>query len=162
MNLKRRIGELSRQTADLLANQACRLVTVESCTGGGIGYFCTAEPGASVWYRGGYITYDNEEKIRLGVPSPLLEKYGAVSTECAEAMADAAFVKHPECHILAVTGIAGPEGGSSQKPVGTVYFCWLNPFRKKNAHHVFSGDRETVRLQAIAYALEGLIRLMKE
>lgn len=157
------IKALTQQTAELLMKGSARLVTVESCTGGGLGYFCTAAAGASAWYQGGYITYQNEEKIALGVPVETLEKYGAVSVECAEAMASAALVKHPrDTYALAVTGIAGPEGGTPQKPVGTVCFSWLNSSRKKSSRCVFSGNREAVRSQAIIYALQGLIDLMEQ
>ena len=157
------IKALTRQVGSLLVKQSARLITVESCTGGGIGYFCTAEPGASAWYQGGYVTYHNEEKIRLGVSAALIKRYGAVSLECAEALATAALAKHPQnTYILTVTGIAGPTGGTKQKPIGTVFFCWLAASRKKSAHCVFSGNRESIRIQAVIYALGGLIDLVEQ
>ena len=151
------VEELTRQIAKLLTTSASRLVTIESCTGGGVGYFCTSLPGASSWYQGGYITYQNEEKIKLGVPPDIIKRYGAVSIECAAAMAEAALKKHSQHYILSVTGIAGPEGGSAEKPVGVVCFGWIGKGRKKTALCQFSGNREAIRLQSIVYALKGLI-----
>lgn len=157
----KQIKPLITQLAKMLRSKDAYLVTVESCTGGGLGYYCTAEPGASLWYQCGYITYHNEDKISLGVPSSTIEKYGAISTECAEAMAMAAATRHSKHHYIStITGIAGPEGGSRAKPIGTVCFGWQGMEGNRTAIFYFNGDREAIRLQAILYSLKGLISLL--
>jgi len=157
------IKPLVGQVAKALSSKKASLVTVESCTGGGLGYYCTAEPGASLWYQCGYITYHNEDKISLGVPSSTIEKHGAVSLECAEAMAIAAATRHNKGHYIStITGIAGPEGGGRAKPIGTVCFGWHGVEGNRTAICYFNGNREAIRLQAIIYSLKGLISLLNQ
>lgn len=157
------IKPLITRIAKELHSRNARLVTVESCTGGGLGYYCTSEPGASLWYQCGYITYHNEDKVNLGVPAAIIEKHGAVSLECAEAMAAAAATRHNKYHyILTITGIAGPTGGTRHKPVGTVCFGWQAAEEIKTALRHFHGNREAIRSQAIIYSLQGLISLLSQ
>ena len=153
----RRIEEWTERAAKLLKANASHLVTIESCTGGGLGYFCTSRPGASSWYQCGYIPYQDEEKIALGVSPAILRKHGAVSAECAAAMAAAALKRHQGRYILSVTGIAGPAGGSAEKPVGVVYFGWAGCGCERISHRQFGGTREAIRLQSIMCGLQGLV-----
>ncbi len=140
----------------ILKNMDMTLSTAESCTGGLIAKRITDVPGSSAVFDRGFITYSNQAKIdMLGVPADLLEKHGAVSWQTAEAMAQGA-LKNARSHVaVSCTGIAGPDGGSEEKPVGTVYIGvassdgYLNHF-----HHVFQGDRDAVRLQTAQQAIE--------
>lgn len=145
--------------AELMVAHDFLLATAESCTGGGIGYELTAIAGSSHWFDRGFITYSNEAKQEsLGVSSQILEQFGAVSEECAAAMAEGA-LEHSRADIaVSVTGIAGPGGGSSDKPVGTVCFAWsLRKQAPRTARVVFEGDRQSVRKQTILMALQGLL-----
>ncbi len=130
------------------------IVTVESCTGGLIGAAITAEPGTSAFFHGGFITYANDAKIALGVDKALIEKHGAVSREVALDMARAGKGNADFC--IAVTGIAGPDGWTSAKPVGTVWIAINNDARKFH----FEGNRNAVRSQSVQTALEWLVTLL--
>ena len=160
------ITPLIKQVAELLKSNNLHLISVESCTGGGVGYYCTSLSGASDWYECGYITYHNSDKERLGVPQDILDKYGAVSEQCVIGMAEAA-LNRVESHSdknycsLAISGIAGPEGGSKEKPVGSVCFAWAaRHLEFSYASKLFKGNREEIRQQSIVYALEGLIQFL--
>lgn len=148
------------QLADLMVQQKLSLVAAESCTGGWIAKCCTDLPGSSAWFERGFVTYSNESKQSLlGVSIDTLAQYGAVSAQTAEAMASGA-LRHSLADIsVAVTGIAGPDGGSAEKPVGTVWFAWARKDRsvQSECHH-FDGDREYIRRQAVQTALEGIIK----
>ncbi|MAZ44506.1 MAG: damage-inducible protein CinA [Legionellales bacterium] len=138
------------------------VVTAESCTGGGIGYHLTQLPGSSAWFDRGFITYSNASKIDcLDVPMDILEAHGAVSQTVAISMANGA-LKHSNATLsVAVTGVAGPNGGSVDKPVGTVWIAWGAKEREAQAKcFLFKGNREAIRHQTIQSAVEGLIRLM--
>ena len=155
--MKALINELAVQ----LVNRGICLGTAESCTGGWIGQELTSVPGSSRWYEGGVICYSNDIKRGvLQVPDLLLRRHGAVSEQVAMAMADGA------CKVLntdvsvAVTGIAGPDGGSEEKPVGTVWLAWSVDGKTTADDFLFSGDRYQIREQAVFKALEGLLRLM--
>jgi len=142
-----------------LKKRQWKLVTAESCTGGGLSYFLTMLPGSSDWFERGWVTYSNASKEEeLGVRRETLEQFGAVSAETAREMASGAIKNSPAQISLAITGIAGPDGGTPQKPVGTVWFGWqvgeAEPQAKKM---LFSGDREKIREQAIKMALEVLL-----
>jgi nicotinamide-nucleotide amidase len=140
---------------------AIRLATAESCTGGLVGARLTDAPGASDVYAGGVIAYSNEVKERrLGVPPEVLERHGAVSAETAEAMAAGARAALGSDAAIAVTGVAGPEGGTSEKPVGLVYVSVLAPGGESTERFLFSGDREAVRARATAQSLHSLRRLL--
>ena len=138
-----------------------RLATAESCTGGLVGARLTDAAGASDVYVGGVIAYSNEVKERrLGVPADVLARHGAVSAEAAQAMAEGARDALDADAAIAVTGIAGPEGGTPEKPVGLVFISVLVPGRAETERFVFSGDREAVRARATAQSLHALRRLL--
>lgn len=134
--------------------QGKTLATAESCTGGGIGAALTAISGSSAVYKGGIISYTNEIKENLlGVPAEVLEKYGAVSEPVAQAMAEGARSRLQTDIAVSVTGLAGPGGDEYGNPVGTVFIGYADDSRSYAKEYHFSGDRETVRQQAIQMAL---------
>lgn len=156
--------ELLKLAADLgaaLKSRDWMLALAESCTGGWAAQTVTAIAGSSAWFDRGFITYSNAAKQEmLGVTSFTLETYGAVSEHTALEMALGA-LKHSHANIAAsITGIAGPDGGSAEKPVGTVCLAWATPagLVKSTLLH-FSGNREQVRQQSVKAALEGLLQL---
>ncbi|MDR4516834.1 MAG: CinA family protein [Nitrosomonas sp.] len=151
------MGERLRQRGVLMA-------TAESCTGGWLGQAVTAIAGSSVWYDRGFITYSNLSKNEmLGVSMTTLEKYGAVSEVTAQEMAFGAQKNSHAQVSVAITGIAGPTGGTELKPVGTVCFAWMLKEGLLNSETCFfSGDRESVRRQAVMKALQGLLKLLDE
>lgn len=134
------------------------LATAESCTGGMIAAACTDLAGASDWFERGFVTYSNAAKTEmLGVPSALIEQEGAVSEAVARAMADGALA-HSQAHVsLAVTGVAGPTGGSDAKPVGTVWFAWCVGGETHSEMQHFPGDRAAIRAATLRYALQRLL-----
>jgi nicotinamide-nucleotide amidase len=155
--------------ADLIAlseavSAACRqhrllLVTAESCTGGWVAQVITHTAGSSAWFERGFVTYSNAAKIEmLGVRETTLAEHGAVSEATAGEMAAGALAKSTASIALAITGIAGPTGGSKTKPVGTVCFAWCRTGETAQAEtQHFSGDREAIRRQAVVHALQGLL-----
>ena len=134
------------------------LATAESCTGGLIAAACTDLAGSSQWFERGFVTYSNAAKTQmLGVPAVLIEQHGAVSEAVARAMADGA-LNHSQAQVsLAVTGVAGPTGGSDDKPVGTVWFAWCVAGETHSEMQHFAGDRGTVRAATLRYALQRLL-----
>ena len=163
-----RLLTLAQDLGALLQEQRRVLVTAESCTAGGVAYAVTQVPGASAWFDRGVIVYSNEAKQRmLGVPPAYLRDFGAVSEPVARAMALGA-LQHSSAQLaIAVTGIAGPDGGTPDKPVGTVCFAWAmrrdsasSPWAQTTTRR-FEGDRAAVRTQAIAEALAGMIDLVQ-
>ena len=135
--------------------QNVTLATAESCTGGMVAAALTAVAGASASFKCGFITYSNESKQDvLAVPKAVLAKYGAVSEQVARAMAEGARAKAKTDFAVGITGIAGPTGGSSEKPVGTVYIALAGVEHSLCRHYVFSGDREEIRLKATQKALD--------
>ena len=149
-------AEVGRQ---LLANGE-RLVTAESCTGGWVGQCATAIAGSSSWYERGFVTYSNAAKIELlGVGAATLAAQGAVSEATAGAMALGALRRSDADWALAITGIAGPGGGSPSRPVGTVCFAWAGPQGRVDTDtRRFEGDRAAIRAQAVAHSLTGLLQ----
>jgi nicotinamide-nucleotide amidase len=147
------VGEL------LLANGEC-LATAESCTGGWVGQCATAIAGSSRWFERGFVTYSNDAKIEtLDVGPETLAAHGAVSEATAAAMARGALRHSHADWALAITGVAGPGGGSPGRPVGTVCFAWAGPQgRIETATRRFAGDRAAVRAQSVAQALQGLLQ----
>jgi nicotinamide-nucleotide amidase len=138
-----------------------RLATAESCTGGWIAKVLTDVAGSSQWFDGGVVAYSNAAKAELlGVPSDVLAAHGAVSEEAVRAMADGARRRFGAQLAVAVSGIAGPTGGTADKPVGTVHFAWAAPQKITVARRVFAGGREAVRRQTVALALERLVDLV--
>ena len=155
--------------ADLLAlsaavGSACRqhrllLSTAESCTGGWAAQVITHTAGSSEWFERGFVTYSNDAKVEmLGVRPETLETFGAVSPETAAAMAAGALKNSKSMISFAITGIAGPTGGSPGKPVGTVCFAWCRVGAEAVTEtRQFAGDREAIRRQAVVHALRGLL-----
>jgi nicotinamide-nucleotide amidase len=151
------LGKLAQSVGEALLARGWRAATAESCTGGWIAKALTDIPGSSRWFTTGYVTYANEAKIReLGVPEELLAAHGAVSEPVVAAMAATAKDRAGADVTVAVSGIAGPDGGSAEKPVGTVWFAWAFPEGLRSEARRFTGDREAVRRFAVAHALEGL------
>ncbi|MFZ4076620.1 MAG: CinA family protein [Legionellaceae bacterium] len=162
--LSKSINTLAENLGRLLQQHHLTCVTAESCTGGALSAAITAIPGASQWFDRGFVTYSNQAKIELlGVPQALLLTHGAVSEGCAIAMATGAIL-HSQADIsVAITGIAGPAGGTVDKPVGTVWIAWA----KKNtpafaSAYFFEGDRHHIREGSMKAALHGLHALLKE
>lgn len=158
-----RITGLAQEVGERLKSQNFRLVTAESCTGGGVAYAITAIAGSSDWFDRGFIVYSNQAKTKmLQVRAESLANHGAVSEEVAREMAAGALHDSDADISLAVTGIAGPAGGTDDKPVGTVCFAWLH----KNGHcssrqYHLQGDRQAVREQSIVLALEGILAMLE-
>ena len=150
-----------RTLATLLIRQQHRLATAESCTGGLIAGALTALAGSSAWFERGWVTYSNRAKQEeLGVDPALISAHGAVSEAVAAAMATGARKVAGTDYALSVTGIAGPDGGTPEKPIGTVCFGWSTPTQKQTDTQHFIGDRQQIREQAVAHALSGLIALL--
>ena len=140
-----------------LIAQHCMLVTAESCTGGALSAAITSVPGSSQWFDRGFITYSNEAKIEmLGVNLNTLEAHGAVSEATAREMILGAFQKSPADIAISITGIAGPNGGTKQKPVGTVCFGWGFRNDIQVCTEYFSGTRTSIREQAVEFAVRAL------
>ena len=154
--------ELAKTAGQILKAKNLRIVTAESCTGGGLAYWLTAVSGSSDWFDRGLITYQDQAKAELlHIPISLIEQYGAVSEEVALQMAQQALKISPAQVSIAITGIAGPTGGTPNKPVGLVFIAWKTPTTQKVTAFHFLGDRTAVREQTIASALEQLIVLLK-
>jgi len=153
------LAGLARDTGQALGMAGLRLATAESCTGGWIAKLLTDIAGSSAWFERGLVTYSNAAKTQLlGVPAGIIEVHGAVSEATVRAMAEGALNVSDAEAALAVSGIAGPGGGSPEKPVGTVWLAWAGKGRETEARRfLFPGDREAVRRQAVAAALEGLL-----
>jgi nicotinamide-nucleotide amidase len=152
------MDKLAKRVGQRLKVERAVLVTAESCTGGWVAQAVTAVAGSSDWFERGFVTYSNESKQELlGVRSETLERHGAVSEETAIAMAQGALARSKATLALAVTGIAGPGGGSAAKPVGMVCFAWAGKQAVKSETRHFSGDRESVRRQSVIRALEGVL-----
>ena len=148
-----------------LTERGYSLATAESCTGGWIAKAVTDIAGSSGWFERGFITYSNRSKCeQLGVTAGLISQHGAVSAEVVEAMARGALKYSPADIAVAVSGIAGPEGGSPEKPVGTIWFAWA--IRANGRHRVhsecghFGGDRDNVRYAAAERGLAGILDML--
>jgi nicotinamide-nucleotide amidase len=143
--------------ADLLQQKQWMLATAESCTGGMVAAACTDLAGSSAWFERGLVCYSNAAKTELlGVEPALIAQHGAVSEAVARAMAQGVLQRTPAQVALAVTGVAGPGGGSEAKPVGTVWFGWALPGHTWTEQHHFPGDRAAVRHAATLHALTRL------
>ena len=154
----------AEQLAELFIKTSSKLVTAESCTGGGLAETLTRIPGSSAWFERGYVTYSNESKQELlSVPLETLEQFGAVSEETAIAMAEGALENSHADYSVAITGIAGPVGGTEDKPVGTVCFAWSKRNEGGNTTRIhFEGDRQNIREQACMLAMQGLIDMLQK
>jgi nicotinamide-nucleotide amidase len=155
------IAALVETLAQRLLAQGWMLATAESCTGGLIAGACTELAGSSHWFERGFVTYSNAAKAQLlGVNPALIAAYGAVSEPVARAMAQGA-VQHASAQVaLAVTGVAGPGGGSAEKPVGTVWFAWALPGGLHSELQQFAGDRTAVRQATVRHSLHRLLELL--
>ena len=147
--------------ADVLLQKSWLLATAESCTGGLISAACTDLAGSSNWFERGFVTYSNAAKTdMLGVAAALVTAHGAVSEEVARAMAQGA-IQHSRARVaVAVTGVAGPTGGSRAKPVGTVWFGFMVDGRLSSERQHFGGDRAAVRSATVHHALQRLVQLL--
>ena len=152
---------LTTKVAELLQQKKLLLATAESCTGGLIAAACTDLAGSSVWFERGFVSYSNAAKTELlGVPADLIETHGAVSEPVARAMVEGA-LRHSRAQVaVAVTGVAGPGGGSPDKPVGTVWFGWATPDGVVTDKRCFDGDRQQVREATVQHALLRLKQLL--
>lgn len=157
------LQQLAAELGDMLRARGWMVATAESCTGGWVGQLLTSIPGSSAWYERGFITYANAAKQEmLGVPADTLDTFGAVSEETASAMAAGALAHSHAQAALAISGVAGPGGGTPQKPVGLVCYGWaLADGTHMSSTCRLDGDREEIRSRAVAAALRGLIDLMR-
>ena len=154
---------LEQQVYDLLKKHHLTLTTAESATGGMIAATLVNVPGISEFFTEGYVTYSNEAKVKMiGVDKTLIERFGVVSKEVAENMAKAVAKTAQTDAALSVTGVAGPDGGTKDCPVGTVYIGCFCKGKTKVLHKVFDGDRQCVRMQAVTTALNLLIECIEE
>lgn len=161
LSLQSPIYQLSAQLGDALRRRSWTVSAAESCTGGGLAYALTSVPGSSDWFEYALVTYSNRVKTaKLGVEPATLENEGAVSEATVREMVAGALRESGADIAVAISGIAGPEGGSAEKPVGTVCFAWMEAGDEPaTARHLYKGNREAVREQAIITALQGLLAL---
>lgn len=155
--------DLAEKIGNALKSRKLLLTVAESCTGGGICHAITEIAGSSDWFDCGFVTYSNSSKSEiLNISASLIAQHGAVSEEIAAAMAQGALA-NSEAHIaISTTGIAGPGGAVPGKPVGTICFGWLVGGVTHTERKVFAGDRQAVREQTVAYALDRLLRYVEE
>lgn len=159
------IYTMCSELAFVLGKHNIKLATAESCSGGWIAKACTDLPGSSAWFSAALVTYSNEaKKSILGIDESLLSEYGAVSREVITEMLKQTLLKVSNATIaVAVSGIAGPDGGTTDKPVGTVWIGWQ---RKNHPPRVqrfnFAGDRDTVRRATVIQAIQGVLQLLRE
>jgi nicotinamide-nucleotide amidase len=155
------LQNLALRLGRALVVRRARVATAESCTGGWVAKALTDIPGSSQWFESGIVAYSDAAKdALLGVPSDLVARYGAVSEPVVRAMAEGARAQLGVDLAIAVSGVAGPDGGSADKPVGTVWLAWATPRDTTAERRVFAGDREAVRRQSVALAIDGLLELV--
>lgn len=156
------ILELVEPLSIKLKSKTWKMVTAESCTGGGLSYYLTAMAGSSDWFDRGYITYSNQSKVELlGVKTSSLEEHGAVSEQVAKEMAQNALARSLAHLSVSITGIAGPAGGTPDKPVGTVYIGVASiEIAPRILSYTFKGDRSQIREQAIRQALTQVLSIL--
>ena len=157
-----RLNQLAETLGTRLVKNKLSLTTAESCTGGGLSYWVTSISGSSDWFERGFVTYSDQAKIeQLGVNPQTLVTFGAVSEQTAREMAEGALANSKASVSVAITGIAGPTGGSPQKPVGTVWIAYASShFATRVQGDIFTGDRNEVREKVIEKALTTLIDLL--
>jgi nicotinamide-nucleotide amidase len=154
------LAALAAQLGRALEARNLRVATAESCTGGWIAKALTDIPGSSRWLEGGVVAYSNSAKSSLlGVAAGTVAAHGAVSEPVVRAMAEGARARFGVPLTVAVSGVAGPDGGTADKPVGTVWFAWANGRETTAACERFAGDREAVRRQSVDFALRRLLEL---
>ena len=159
------VGAGHEDLAERVVEQATRdgvsIATAESCTGGRVGARITEVPGASTPYLGGWVVYSNAAKVELGVSAAAIEEHGAVSSEVAEQLAASARERSGAEYAVATTGVAGPGGGTPEKPVGTVWFGVASPRGVESGVFRFSGDRRAIQGRSTAFALHALLRALR-
>ena len=152
---------LAQQVGVALKAHGMTLVTAESCTGGGVAQAVTMISGSSEWFDRGFVTYSNTAKEEmLGVAPDTLEQHGAVSEQTVREMADGALQYSRAQVALSVSGIAGPSGGTPEKPVGTVWFAWATSDNVQAVCHQLTGDRDAVRAKSVQIALQGVLNIL--
>ena len=152
---------LAKQVGAVLKAHGMMLATAESCTGGGIAQAITRVSGSSAWFDRGFVTYSNISKEEmLGVSLDTLQRHGAVSEETVREMVDGVLQFSRAQVALSVSGIAGPTGGTPEKPVGTVWFAWATNDAVRTVCHQLDGDRDAIRVKAVHIALQGVINLL--
>jgi nicotinamide-nucleotide amidase len=153
-DLAKKLGVRLKRANEMLA-------TAESCTGGWAAQVVTSAAGSSAWFERGYVTYSNAAKQELlGVRAETLHAHGAVSEETAREMARGALERSQATIAVSITGVAGPAGGTPEKPVGTVCFAWARGGAVRSETRQFAGDRESIRRQSVILALEGVMRTL--
>nr|WP_311526424.1 CinA family protein [uncultured Ralstonia sp.] len=158
----RALAQLAELVADTLNKRSLMMASAESCTGGLVSAAITDVSGSSAWFERGFVTYSNEAKSQmLGVPATLIREHGAVSEPVAHAMAEGAVLNSRAQVAVSITGVAGPTGGTPDKPVGMVCFGWSNRLQTRVETRHFKGDRKHVRLQAAEHALRGLLDFLE-
>ena len=156
------ISQLASELGLLLKALNAQVTTAESCTGGGIAEAITRIAGSSAWFEAGFVTYSNQQKTRqLEVPEPLFTRVGAVSREVVEAMVQGAQAQSGARFAVAVSGVAGPGGGSRDKPVGTVWFGWQLGTLGATEMRCFPGSRAAIRAATVHHALQGLLERLQ-
>jgi nicotinamide-nucleotide amidase len=155
---------LAQKVGETLMQRGLKLATAESCTGGWVSQAVTAVPGSSDWFDCGFVSYSNTAKQKmLGVDLSVLEKSGAVSEPVVAQMAEGALRNSDADIAVAISGLAGPGGGSENKPVGTVWFAWaIEGHPTVTCLSFFNGDRDEIRLQAVEQALEGVLAYLPQ
>ena len=150
--------EIAQQLGRLLKSKGKKIATAESCTGGWIAQMITGVSGSSAWFDRGFVTYSNAAKMQmLGVKPETLDKFGAVSVQTATEMVAGTLAHSDADCAIAVTGIAGPDGGTAEKPVGTVFIAWADKNKDvKVVQKKLMGNRHQIRRQTVKIALEGL------
>lgn len=157
------ITQLASELGAALRAAGLVVSTAESCTGGGIAEALTRVAGCSAWFEAGFVTYSSAQKTaQLGVPAELLARVGAVSAEVVQAMSLGALERSGADLAVAVSGVAGPGGGTPELPVGTVWLAWADRHGCRSQCFRFAGDRGCVRQQAVAQALTGLLKLLHD
>jgi len=155
------MNQLAEELGNLLLQNGLKVTAAESCTGGGVAAAITDVAGSSAWFDAGFVTYSNQAKTQmLQVDSSLFETEGAVSCAVVEAMSLGALIAANADLAVAVSGVAGPGGGSEDKPVGTVWISWRSHEKVVNTRFQFGGDRAEVRQQTVVVALKGMIDLV--
>jgi len=162
MSISRLLEQLAIQAGTVLSEKSLMVATAESCTGGLVAAAITDISGSSGWFERGFVTYSNEAKTTmLGVPAKLIRDHGAVSEEVARAMVEGALLNSRAQVALSITGVAGPTGGTPEKPVGMVCFGWSNRITTRTETQRFPGDRQQIRRQAAEHAMRGLFELVR-
>ncbi len=164
MNFDAALSKQTQQLASQLQARSMFIATAESCTGGLLSALFTSLPGSSVWFDRGFVTYSNTAKHQqIGVPMEVIKQHGAVSIEVALMMAQETVAHSDADCAIAITGIAGPTGGTAQKPVGTVCFAWHGFGDKDEVQtQLFDGDRVAVRQQSVEWAINEAVRLLEK